>query len=265
MEKVLITGVSGAMGLETLKEFLSLGHQVIGLDIKKPELEDKNFIFHQVDLTNIESIEKIYNDNKEEFSNLSAIIRYYAEKQKSPFIDLKEDFVRIFNINVFSIYRINRTFVSSLKKKGKIIIISSELAPLDPLPFTGIYGITKTTIEKYAYSLRMELQLLDKQVVVIRPGAVDTGLLNVSTTKLDKFCESTTNYSYNATRFKNIVDKVEAKKISPSKIAKLIAKVFKKKNPKYIYKINRNPLLRLLNIMPKRFQNWVIKKILISK
>ena len=266
MEKVLITGVSGGMGLETLKEFLSLGHQVIGLDIKKPELEDKNFIFHQVDLTNIESIEKIYNDNKEEFSNLSAIIHLAGIYDLNSLIEMKEeDFVRIFNINVFSIYRINRTFVSSLKKKGKIIIISSELAPLDPLPFTGIYGITKTTIEKYAYSLRMELQLLDKQVVVIRPGAVDTGLLNVSTTKLDKFCESTTNYSYNATRFKNIVDKVEAKKISPSKIAKLIAKVFKKKNPKYIYKINRNPLLRLLNIMPKRFQNWVIKKILISK
>ena len=69
-------------------------------------------------------------------------------------IEMKEeDFVRIFDINVFSIYRINKTFAPLLKEKGKVIIVSSELAPLDPLPFTGIYGITKSTVEKYAYYL----------------------------------------------------------------------------------------------------------------
>ena len=108
----------------------------------------------------------------------------------------EEDFIRIFDINVFSIYRLNKTFVPLLKNKGKVIMISSELAPLDPLPFTGIYAITKSTVEKYAYSLRMELQLLDKQVIVIRPGAVNTSLLDVSTTKLDKFTNETELYSY---------------------------------------------------------------------
>ena len=34
------------------------------------------------------------------------------------------------------------------------------------------------------------------------------------------------------------------------------------KHPKYIYNINRNPLLRLLNVLPKRIQVWIITKIL---
>ena len=36
-------------------------------------------------------------------------------------------------------------------------------------------------------------------------------------------------------------------------------KVGQKKNPKYIYQINRNKLLLLLNFLPKRLQNKNIK------
>jgi len=174
----------------------------------------------------------------------------------------EEEFIRIFDINVFSLYRVNKIFLPLLDKGGKIFMISSELAPLDPLPFTGIYGISKSLVEKYAYSLRMELQLLDYKVIVIRPGAIDTGLLNVSQDKLDKFVKQTEHYKTNSTRFKKIVDSVENKKIAPSKIANLIYKVSNKKRPKYVYKINRNKLLILLSILPKRTQNYIIRKIL---
>ena len=144
-------------------------------------------------------------------------------------------------------------------------MISSELGPLDHLPFTGIYGITKSTVEKYAYSLRMELQLLGYQVVLIRPGAIDTGLINVSVDKLDRFTRDTKYYQYNSKKFLKIVNSVENKKIHPSKLANLIYKVSFKKKPRYVYKINRNFLLLVLNALPQHFQNWVIKKILTSK
>ena len=87
-------------------------------------------------------------------------------------------------------------------------------------------------------------------------------MLGVSTTQLDKFCENTKLYSYNAKRFQNIVDKVEARKISPQKIADKTLKILRKKNPKFAYPINRNPMLLLFNAMPQKFQFWVIKKIL---
>ena len=72
----------------------------------------------------------------------------------------EERFSRIFDINLFGLYRLNKEFLPLLKKGSKIVITSSELAPLDPLPFTGIYAITKAAVEKYAYSLRMEMNLL---------------------------------------------------------------------------------------------------------
>ena len=149
-----------------------------------------------------------------------------------------------------------------LKRGSKILITTSELAPLDPLPFTGIYGISKTALDKYAYSLRMELQLLGVSVSVLRAGAVATGMLGVSTDALDAFCKNTKLYTCNATRFKQIVNGVEAKNILPEKIAKKAKKIILSKKPKFAYAINRNKLLLLLNALPKGAQCFAIKKIL---
>ena len=149
-----------------------------------------------------------------------------------------------------------------IKKKGRILITTSELAPRDPLPFTGIYAVTKGALDKYAYSLKMELQLKDIFVSVLRAGAVDTGMLGVSTNELEKFCQKTKNYACNAERFKKIVDSVEAKAVPPERIAKTALRVLEKKNPKFAYAVNRNPLLILLDLLPKRLRFWAIKMVL---
>ena len=174
----------------------------------------------------------------------------------------EERFTRIFDINLFGIYRVNKIFKPMLSDGSRIIITSSELAPLDPLPFTGIYGITKAAVEKYAFSLRQELNLLGIKVSVIRPGAVKTGLLNVSTVALDRFIENTKLYNANAQRFQKIVNSVEAKNVPPEAISDAVDAALTDKCPKYIYNVNRNPLLRLLNAMPDHAQVAVIKMIL---
>ena len=145
------------------------------------------------------------------------------------------------------------------------MITTSELAPLDPLPFTGIYAVTKGALDKYAYSLCMELQLKGIAVSVLRAGAVTTDMLGVSTDALDRFCQSTTLYTCNAERFKRIVDRVEARSIPPEKLAERVARILNKRNPRFAYSINRNPLLLLLNILPKSLQLWIIKQILKNK
>jgi NAD(P)-dependent dehydrogenase (short-subunit alcohol dehydrogenase family) len=173
-----------------------------------------------------------------------------------------EDFDRIFDINFRGVYLVNKTFLPLLKNGSKILITTSELAPLDPLPFTGIYAVTKSALDKYAYSLAMELQLLGIKVSVLRAGAVETKMLGASMNALDKFCEETKLYSCNATRFKKIVNSVEARSVPPQKIAKKSVRIIEKKKPRFAYSINRSPLLLLLNILPKKFQLWIIKKIL---
>jgi short-subunit dehydrogenase len=111
----------------------------------------------------------------------------------------------------------------------------------------------------------MELNLLGVSLSILRPGAVKTGLLNVSTSALDRFTKQTKLYRCNAERFKKIVDSVEAKNVPPEKVAKLSYKALTSRKPRYVYNLNRNPLLRLLNVLPRRMQVWIIGFILKDK
>ena len=174
----------------------------------------------------------------------------------------EEEFRRVFDINLMAAFRVNRIFLPLLGKGSRILVTTSELAPLDPLPFTGIYAISKTALEKYAHALRMELQLLGIRVSVLRPGAVKTGLLSVSTKRLDDFCGNTRLYSCNAQRFRRIVDCVEARHIPPEQIVKLVQKFLHSNRPRLCYNINRNPLLQLLNMLPKKLQTQIIGQVL---
>ncbi len=262
MKNVLITGAYGGMGYKTVKELARQGYTVFALDKKVKEAEE-NVVPIEVDVTDVESVTKAFEKVKAITDNLFAIIHFAGVYMLDSLIEIPiEEFEKIFKINLFGAFLINKIFKSLLQKGSKIVITTSELAPLDPLPFTGIYAITKSALDKYAYSLKMELQLLDISVSVIRAGAVSTGMLGVSTDALDKFCKKTDTYQCNAKRFKKIVNGVEAKCVSPEKIAKKTSKILKKKKPKFIYNVNRNKLLLLLNALPKKVQFWIIKKIL---
>ena len=108
----------------------------------------------------------------------------------------------------------------------------------------------------------MELQLKGIKVSVLRAGAGTTNMLGVSTSALDRFCQKTTLYTCNASRFKKIVDSVEARSIDPSRIAEKTVSILKKRHPRFAYSINRNPLLLMLNVLPKRIQLFIIRQVL---
>lgn len=261
MKNVLITGVCGGMGYAAAKRFLGAGFRVFGID-RQPSC-DLPIDYFPADITNTTSIEEVRVKIGNEVDKIDGILHFAGIYNLDSLVEISEEsFVKIFDINLFGVYRINKAFVSMMGEGGRIVITSSELAPLDPLPFTGLYAVTKGAVEKYADSLRMELNLHGISVSVIRPGAVKTGMLGASTTALEKFCEKTERYACNAARFRRIVDSVETRNVPPEKIADTAFKALTAKHPKFTYNINRNPLLRLLDILPKRMQVWIIAKIL---
>ncbi len=260
---VLITGAAGGMGLAAAKKLLKTGNTVYGLDLRQPEPMPEGLRFIQTDLTDLASVRQAFEALQREGVRLRAILHMAGLYDLNALTELEEEaWRRIFAVNLDAVYRVNRTFLPLLEPKGRILITTSELAPLDPLPFTGLYAVTKAALDKYASALRMELQLLDLRVIVLRPGAVDTSLLDVSTAKLDAFCANTKRFAPNAQRFRNIVNRVEARKIPPERVAELTVRILEASHPRDVYSINRNPLLLLLNALPNRVQRSIIRKIL---
>ena len=261
MKRIILTGASGGMGKETLKYLANEGYFIYALDIKEIEEMD-NIKSFKVDLTKMDEIEAVYEKIKDEGA-IDAIIHLSGAYKLDSFIEISEEaLLKIFNINFFAIYRVNKVFLPLLHKGSRIIITSSEVAPLDPLPYNGIYSVSKTTVEKYAESLRHELNLLDIKVIIMRPGAVDTGMLPQSLNDVKALQEKTTLYKESSKKFMKIVASNESKTIKPIKIAQLVNKILKAKKPKLVYSINLNPKLKMLSILPKRMQLFIIKSLI---
>lgn len=262
MKNILITGAYGGMGRAATELFVKNGFRVFALD-RRVEDAGENLIPIEADVTSEESLKKAFDIVKGYTDELVAVLHFAGIYMLDSLVEMDDDaFRKIVDINLRGAFLINKIFLPLLKQGGRILIVTSELAALYPLPFTGIYAVTKAALDRYAYSLGMELQLLGIKVSVLRAGAVETGMLGVSTDYLDRFCEKTELYSCNAKRFKKIVNNVEARSISPNKIAKKAFKILSKRNPAFAYSINRNPLLLLLNVLPKRLQMRVIKMVL---
>ena len=250
------------MGRAMVELLREQGYLVFALDLKACEAGE-GIVPVACDVTSEESVLAAVATVKSLTDKLDAIIHFAGIYTLDSFVEMSaQTYEKMFDVNVLGAFLINKSFLPLLQRGSKILITTSELATLDPLPFTGIYAVTKAALDKYAYSLRMELQLLGIDVAVLRAGAVDTGMLGVSTDALDRFCESTKLYTCNADRFKSIVERVEARCISPEKLAKKVAWILKKRRTAFAYSINRNPLLLLLNALPRRIQLWAIRLVL---
>ena len=262
MKYVLVTGAYGGMGRAAAMALRDAGYGVFALDIREPASE-AGIVPIRADLTSESDVAEAFERIKKVTDELFAIVHFAGIYLLDSLVEMSgEEFERAFAINVFGAARVNRIMRPLLARGSRIVITTSELAPLDPLPFTGLYAVTKSALDKYAYSLRMELQLSGIDVVVLRPGAVRTDMLGASTAALDRFVEKTELYSCNANRFKGIVDSVEARNVPPERIAKSVVKILKVRRPRLTYSINRNPLLLLLNVLPRRMQTWIIRMIL---
>ena len=263
MKTVLLIGAGGGMGTACARQFLKEGVRVLGIDrpgAKMPDGVEPLF----ADLGDPEAVKSAYDAVSAD--SIDAIGYMAGIYEADSLVEIDEERMhRIFEINVFGAYRVIKTFLPMLSESARIVLVTSELADLDPLPFTGLYGVTKGTLDRFAFSLAMELQLLGMHVSVIRPGAVETPLLGGSVKSIEAFTARTTRYPDVAEKFLRVTNAVEAKAVPPETVAKKVRKVLKAKHPRFAYALNRNPLLILYGILPKRLKLLFIKTFLKTK
>lgn len=264
MKYILVTGAFGGMGRAFIEKAKARGYCVFALDITIPEdFNEENIIPISCDITKENSLLAARTIVRTYTDSIYAVVHFAGLYTLNSLLEITHnDWEKIFSVNVTGPYLVNKTFISLLKKGSRILITTSELAPLKPLPFTGLYAVTKAALERYAFSLLMELQLKDIFVSVLRPGAVRTDMIDKSTSDLERFCKETKLYNTNAKRFKKIVDSVEAKSIAPSSLADKAMKIIESRRPHFSYTINNNFLLKLTRFCPKRLEAAIVKKIL---
>lgn len=259
---VLITGAASGIGKAVVKRFVEQGHTVYGIDLTKTE-SSGNYYGFAADITHGDALEAIKKHFLENNITLDAILNIAGIHRMASLVESDYSAMKkVVEVNLSGTMLVNRVFYDRLAESGRIIIVTSEVAAFDPMPFNGLYNVTKTALDTYAQALRQELHLLGQKVITIRPGAVETDLSSASMKATQELADTTVLYRKQAKNFAGLAAKFMGRPMKPQVLAALIYKATTAKHPKLIYSKHRNVGLVLLNVLPKRTQCAVIKFLL---
>ncbi len=267
MMTVLITGVSSGIGNAAKELFLQQGHRVIGVDKAFPPVPEshssRRFLFFRADILDASALQDIFEHLHDHGIVLDAVVNIAGMHAIASMIESDPERVRqMYRVNVEGPLLVNRIFYPLLASKGRVLIVTSEVAGLDPLPFNGAYTVSKTALASYAQALRQELFLRGQKVVEIKPGAIRTPLAAGSITGLAAYAASTKLFCKEAGRFVRIAKAFMGTPLEAEKAAALIVRAAAVRHPRTTYTLHRNPGLLLLGLLPKKMQCLVVKLLL---
>ena len=260
--ELLITGAASGIGQAVAKRFLECGHTVYGIDLVETESRDRYYGFC-ADITDEKALQRAHAHLAENNITLDAILNIAGIHKMASLVESDPAAMKkVMEVNLWGAMLVNRVFHDQLAANGRIVIVTSEVAGFDPMPFNGLYNVTKTALDTYAQALRQELNLLGQKVVTVRPGAVETSLSAGSMKATQALADTTVLYRKQARNFAGLAAKFMGKPMKAEALAALIYKATTAKHPKLIYRKHQNIGLVLLNALPKRAQCAVIKLLL---
>ena len=265
-KRILITGAGGSLGAAAALEFASAGWHVYAADMRAVEWHNDDITPIVMDVTDEASIalaaERIGKDGE-----LSLILHMAGLYTMDSFIEIEPDTLRdMLNVNLLGVYHVNRAFFPLLSKTdGRIIITASELAALDPLPFNGIYSMTKRALDAYAHSLALELHLIGTKVITLYPGAYGDGMTKGSLSSMERMRSRTRLFADITDRFRSVMLSEIGSSKPPSDLAKRIRAIAEKPKPRFRYFMNCSPKLKMFSALPMRLQAFALRKLLVGK
>ncbi|MBN2156769.1 MAG: SDR family NAD(P)-dependent oxidoreductase [Candidatus Lokiarchaeota archaeon] len=260
---VLITGAAHGIGFTVAKYLLLQGDIVIPTDVDsavfKSFVDDQNAFPLRMDVTDEESVHVTMEKLRQKYEYIDCIVNNAGIFIGGPIVEVDiEDYRKIWDINLMGYVRIIKAFFPLLRKESRVINISSEVGRIT-FPFTGPYTITKYAVEAFSDCLRRELMFKDIKVIKIQPGSINTRFVDRTKTSFKQYCEGSA--------FENQINRVwrvlaSEGNAEPIFMAKAIYKAIHKKHPKYRYRIKNNRTRRVLEFLPARFVDYLLKNVI---
>ncbi len=183
-KKALITGTSSGFGKLTALTLLANGHTVVASmrDSEGRNRESADGLraagahIVDIDVTDDASVGEGVAQALEAAGGLDVVVNNAGvgvvgvQEAFTP-----EDWMKVFNINVFGVQRLNRAVLPTMREQGSGLLIHiSSLLGRFVLPFFGPYNASKHALEGLADNYRVELSGFGIESVIIEPGAYAT-------------------------------------------------------------------------------------------
>ena len=260
---VLLTGANGGIGKEILISLLENNYEVISLDINDSNIKDMNTTFIKCDVSKKEDINNAFNLIKEKTDSLYAIINTIGIFKMESIIEGNEEhFKKMFDVNFFGIYLLNKIMFPLLNKGSRIINLTSEVARYSIQPFEAYYNLSKMTLDKYTDVLRRECNYLGIKVIKVQSGSMNTTLLKTASNEFDEMVNNSTHFEKPLRKLKYMMDRELRKTNNPKIISKLIIKILKKKHPRIRYRKKNSFALWFIGHLPEKWQDNIYKSVI---
>ena len=186
MKNVVITGSSRGIGFELVKLFNKNNYNVIALSRNTSsvsKLNLNNVSTFSTDLSDSSSINKTVKFINNKFSSVDILINNAGKLINKPFVETtKQDFISVYNVNVFGLAELVRLLLPSFSDMSHIINISSIGGIAGSSKFSGLsaYSSSKAALNVLTEMLYEEFKTSGPVINTLALGAVQTEMLEAA-------------------------------------------------------------------------------------
>lgn len=180
----IVTGGASGLGLATTKKFIEQGIKtiIIGRDEAKLVSAAKQFgelcHYRQYDLSDISGIPQLVAEIEAEFGIPDILVNNAGINHKKAIAEVTdEEFSKVIQTNLISVFAISREVVKSMLKAGSGSIVNiSSMAAQYGIPYVIAYSASKTAIEGMTRAMATELSPQGIRVNCVAPGFIATDM-----------------------------------------------------------------------------------------
>ena len=183
MQKVIITGTSRGIGFELVQLFAENAYKVLALSRNIDPilyLNNTHITAISVDICSQNDLQKVKEYIGQEWNEVDILIHNAGFLINKPFEQLtKEDFHRVYDVNVFGVAKLTQLCIPYLKKGSHVVTISSMGGIQGSLKFPGLaaYSSAKGAVITLSELLAEEYKEQGIVFNVLALGAVQTEML----------------------------------------------------------------------------------------
>lgn len=173
----IVIGGTSDIGIELIKKMLRRGYVVYSTyNSTNPIFDDEKLIWKKIDLSNSCEVITFINYIKQNVKKINAFFYNASMQKRKTLKETTDEYINdIFNVNVFSCFKMIRDLCEFFDNSCKIIITGSQMGTT-PHSVSPIYGMTKECLHSMVKNLVKEFDNTNITINAIIPGFVETRL-----------------------------------------------------------------------------------------
>lgn len=175
--RVLVTGVTGGIGLSIARLFMQNGFQVAGCSRHKSDVLPPGLLWFPMDVSDDASVRICVEQAAQALGGIDILIHCAGMGLGGSVEDISaEELAYQLDINTLGFVRTAQAVLPGMRaqKKGLLLPISS-IAGFISIPYQSSYSASKFALEALVQALRMEARPFGIQACLIEPGDTKTG------------------------------------------------------------------------------------------